>query len=159
MDHENQPAGGDLDLFGRPLAPIRDRRGRPSFKKTLENMDFVSVRAAAGWTRERIATAMGVDVKTLRKNFSHELEHGHLHVEGMMLDVLLRRVREGHTPSIRQLADRLDRALPVAPRKQSLDADDEDAPAKPLGKKEQALVDAGAVPEEYGDIFARRQRH
>lgn len=94
-------------MFGQPVQPIRDRRGRPSFKKDKENQDFVAVRIAAGWSQKRIAENMGVDEKTLRKHFSRELENGAVLVDGVMLDVLLRRVREGHVPSVRQLRERL----------------------------------------------------
>lgn len=50
---------------------------------------------------------MGIDEKTLRKHFSRELEYGMVLVDGLILDVLLRRTREGHAPSIRQLRERL----------------------------------------------------
>lgn len=92
-------------MFGNPSLPIRDRRGRPSFAKTKENQDFVAVRIAAGWSQKRIAENMGIDEKTLRKYFSRELELGAVFIEGVILDVLLRRTREGHAPSIRQLRE------------------------------------------------------
>jgi hypothetical protein len=95
----------DLDMFGNPALPIRDRRGRPSFRKDKENQDFVAVRIAAGWSQKRIAENMGVDEKTLRKYFSRELELGAVFIEGVVLDVLLRRTREGHAPSVRQLRE------------------------------------------------------
>ena len=145
----------EVDLFGNKLEPIRDRRGRPSFKKTKENQDFVAIRAASGWTRERIAEGMGIDVKTLRNNFSQELVGGAMIIEGLILDVLLHKVRLGHTPSIRVLQDRLKEAAPAAPRKPLDDVDA--ALEKPQGKKAQALVDAQDVPDDYGDIFKRRQ--
>lgn len=152
MKPEKQTNATELDLFGRPVLPIRDRRGRPSFKKTEENQDFVAVRAASGWSQKRIAENMGIDEKTLRKNFSRELEHGALLVEGIMLDVLMHKVREGHTPSIRQLQDRLETAAPRAPRARS---QPEDIPDKPLGKKEQRLEDAQNVPDDYGDLYSK----
>lgn len=48
---------------------------------------------------------MGIDEKTLRKYFSRELELGAVLIEGVVLDVLLRRTREGHAPSVRQLRE------------------------------------------------------
>lgn len=156
MDHKNSPELGALDLFGQPVQPIRDRRGRPSFAKTKENQDFVAVRIAAGWSQKRIAEDMGIDEKTLRKYFSRELEFGATFVDGVMLDVLMRKVREGHTPSIRQLRERLVDAAPQAPRRPEAnpDQDDDDAD-RPMGKKEQARAAAQKVPENYGDIFDR----
>jgi len=147
MSAKNSAAAGDRDLFGQPLAPLRDRRGRKSFKKDKENQDFVMVRRAAGWAHKRIAEDMGIDEKTLRKHFSRELEMGATFVDGLMLDVLMRKVRE-----------RILDAGPAAPRKpvqpDDQDDDDDDKPA-PLGKKEQARLDAQDVPDNYGDIFDR----
>lgn len=158
MKTENPPAAEGVDLFGQPLLPMRDRRGRKSFRKDKENQDFVMVRIAAGWSQKRIAENMDIDEKTLRKYFSRELEMGATFVDGVMLDVLMRKVREGHTPSIRQLQDRLREAGPAAPRRgpRSTDEDsDEDEKPTPLGKKELARLEAQKVPDNYGDIFDR----
>lgn len=158
---ENSGEGRVLDLFGQPVLPIKDRRGRPSFKKTAENQDFVAVRAARGWSQKRIAEEMGVDEKTLRKNFSRELHSGLLIVEGMMLDVLMAKVRLGHVPSIRLLLDLVQTTAPRTAK--SAEDDDEDAeevapPAARLGKKEQRDDEAQNVPSEYGDLYARLRR-
>lgn len=154
----------EVDLFGQPSEPIRDRRGRKSFKKDKQNQDFVAARIADGWSQKRIAEDMGIDEKTLRKYFSRELEFGATFVRGMLLDVLMKKAREGHTPSIRLLAEWQRDAGPVAPRKpkgdEEFDGDEDDNPTRPLGKKEQARVDAQEVPDAYGDIFQRmRGRH
>ncbi len=162
MDHENSEAGQGVDLFGEPLLPIRDRRGRRSYAVSKENQRFVASRAADGWTHEMIAEDMGVDPKTLRKHFSRELSSGRVFMVGEMLDILHRRAREGHVPSVKALLDRYEDAGPVAPRKRSVVEDDDDAPAddKPLGKKEQAVLEAQKVPDNYGDIFSRlKGRH
>lgn len=152
MDSENSGDTPGTDLFGNPILPLRDRRGRPSFKKDKENQDFVAVRAAAGWSQAMIAQALGCDEKTLRKYFSRELSGGQLIVEGMCLDVLLRKVREGHAPSIRQLQERMDRvAAPPPPPKPG----DQDKPEAPLGKKEQRLRDAETPADGYGDLYNR----
>lgn len=167
METKNSAPASEFDLFGQPIGPLRDRRGRKSFRKDKENQDFVMVRVAAGWAQKRIAEDMGIDEKTLRKYFSRELEMGAVFVDGVMLDVLMRKVREGHTPSIRQLRERLLSAGPTAPRSggRASDKDDADedgdetdsgdAPSSPLGKKEQARLEAQKVPDNYGDIFDR----
>lgn len=162
MEHENSSAGSEMDLFGQPLLPIRDRRGRKSFKKDKENQSFVSRRAADGWTHEMIAEDMGIDPKTLRKHFSRELSSGRVFMVGEMLDILHRRAREGHVPSVKALLDRYEDAAPVAPRNRRMAEDDDDDPAQdaPIGKKEQAVLDAQNVPDNYGDIFNRlKSRH
>lgn len=158
-------AGGEdvaLDLFGRPVEPLRDRRGRPSFAKTPENQDFVAVRAAAGWKQSAIAAALGCDEKTLRKHFSRELTDGFLIIEGMALDVWLKRLREGHGPSIRALLDRIDetRAAPKARRPEDQDENEEDNPAPrgKVGKKEIADREAQLIPEDWAEAIDRRGR-
>jgi hypothetical protein len=121
------------------------------------------VRVAAGWTQKAIADDMGIDEKTLRKHFSRELEMGRLAVEGVMLDVLMKLVREGKTAGIKQLREVIAATGPQAPRNRppSHDEDDEAEEERParLGKKEQEQRDAQDIPPDYGDIFARMQRH
>ncbi|TPW28601.1 helix-turn-helix domain-containing protein [Martelella alba] len=152
------------DLFGNPSLPIRDRRGRKSFRKDKENQDFVMARAADGWSQKRIAEDMGIDEKTLRKYFSRELEYGPTFVRGMMLDVLMKRAREGHVPSIKLLADWHKDAGPQAPRNArpdkgaEKDEDGEEAPSR-LGKKEREALEAQDVPDNYGEIFDRMSQH
>lgn len=162
MERENSSDGQEVDLFGQPLLPIRDRRGRKSFKKDKENQSFVSRRAADGWTHEMIAEDMGIDPKTLRKYFSRELASGRVFMVGEMLDILHRRAREGHVPSVKALLDRYEDEAPIAPRnRRPAEGDDDDqAPEAPLGKKEQAVLEAQKVPDNYGDIFSRlKGRH
>lgn len=156
MTGENPGKAADRDLFGNPIVPMRDRRGRPSYKKDKENQDFVAVRAAAGWSHGAIADALGCDEKTLRKHFSRELSGGALIVEGMCLDVLMHKAREGHTPSVRALQDRLDRtATPPAPKGKPAGEDAGDAKPETLGKKDQRRADAAAPAAEYGDLYDR----
>lgn len=154
--------GKAVDMFGHPVAPIRDRRGRPSFKKDKENQDFVAMRVAAGWTQKAIADDMGIDEKTLRKHFSRELDLGRVKIEGLVLDVLLKLAREGKVPAIKQLREVLAGAGPLAPRsRRTAVEDDEDADEgrpQALGKKEQEMLDAQDIPPEYGDIFAKMDR-
>lgn len=138
----------EVDLFGRPIEPIRDRRGRPSFAKTKENQEFVSVRAAAGWSHERIAADMGISDDTLRKYFSGELQNGRLYVEGMMLDVLMQRSREGHVPSIRLLKETIDPHPERAPK-----AKDDKAKAAAMGKKEATAAAAKEPPRGWGELL------
>lgn len=160
MGRKNRAQAQDRDLFGNPIEPLKDRRGRPSFAKTKENQDFVSVRAAAGWSQKMIAEALGCDEQTLRKHFSRELQGGRLMVEGMCLDVLLRRVREGHAPSIRQLLERFDgvAAPGSAPRGKGTGAEADAAKAEPKGKKERRLEAAAQPAPGYGDLYDRIRR-
>lgn len=142
-------AGADLDLFGCPVQPLRERRGRPSYAKTPENQRFVEVRVAAGWAPSAIADGMGIHEDTLRKHFSAELKMGAIRIEGMELDILLQKAREGHVPSIRELRERRERARPQ-PKPAGATR-----PAKPpkLGKKDQAIEDARRPAPGWGELL------
>lgn len=110
---------------------------------------FVAARAAAGWSHERIATDMGIDDDTLRKHFSGELQNGRVYVEGMMIDVLTQRMREGHVPSIRMLKDIIDPHPDRAPK----GAGDKKGKTPVLGKKEAAVAAAKLPPMGWGDLL------
>lgn len=155
MSSENSDAAFDLDMFGKPIEPLRDRRGRPSYKKTPENQQFVALRAAAGWTQDAIAADMGIDAKTLRKNFSRELQQGALMIEGQNLDVLSQRAREGNVSAIKELQGVIERGVRRAAKRKF---EDDPAPAPettaPMGKKEAARRDAAAAAageSDWGD--------
>ena len=138
-------ATGDVDLFGAPVSQIRERWGRPAFAKTKENQELVATLIAAGWTQKRIARYIGCDEKTLRKHFSRELEEGVDQIEAMALQVLVKKMRGGHTPSVNRLLEIIDeKGRPAPPQKV--------AAAKPekLGKKEQANRDAQTSHEDTG---------
>lgn len=143
----------DKDLFGHPVIELRDRRGRPSYKVTLENQQFVAVRAAAGWTQDAIADDMGIDPKTLRKNFSRELHGGALMIEGQLLDVLSQKARQGHVPSAKALADLVDKGQRRQAARQFKDEPQE--VEGEVGKKEArrraALEAAQAEEGEWSD--------
>ena len=162
MEPKNQQAQPDVDLFGRPALPLKDPRGRKSYKKTPQNQAFVENRAAEGISHEEIADEMGIDAKTLRKYYSPELSSSRLRIIGEMVDVLRQRARQGNVAAAKALLDRYEDAAPMAPRNRRLVEDDEDDQAQdvPLGKKEQAVLEAQKVPDNYGDIFNRlKGRH
>ena len=160
MKQLDSMAPQDVDLFGRPVEALRERRGRPSYAKTEENQRFVEVRAAAGWSQKAIAADMGIDEDTLRKHFSGELQNASLKLQGMMLDVLQQRARQGHVPSIRELQAAISATAPKAGRgaKKDAPAVDPEIPLVPEGKKARALAAAQNVPEAWGDLMARRDK-
>lgn len=139
MVSENSETNDDIqtgvDLFGEPLRPIKDRRGRKSFAKTKENQDTVMALRAVGWSQARIARYMGCDVKTLTKHFSLELEAGADFVEGQCVEVLYKRMREGHRISAVDLIKMTKQGHAMPPPKP-------ERPAEKLGKKEQQQRDA-----------------
>lgn len=137
-----------LDLLGDPVQAIRDPRGRPAFAKSKENQLLVISLRGAGWTQPQIATYMRCDEKTLRKHFSRELDAGALFLDGMAIQVLVKKMLDGHvgaTKEIREIA-----AAGNAPRRAG---DVDKAAAAMLGKKEQLAKDARLPPKEWGDLL------
>jgi hypothetical protein len=162
VEPKNQPPQSEVDLFGRPSMPLKDPRGRKSYKKTPQNQAFVENRAAEGITHEEIAAEMGIDAKTLRKYYSPELSSSRLRIIGEMVDVLRQRARQGNVAAAKTLLDRYEDAAPLAPRNRRAAEEDDDDQGQdtPLGKKEQAVLEAQKVPDNYGDIFSRlKGRH
>jgi AraC-like DNA-binding protein len=138
--------GVEKDMFGQPVMPIRDRRGRPSFKISVANQRVVVTRVAAGWKQAAIAAELGCDEKTLRKNFSRELENGLAMLEGMMLDLLFANAATGSNAAIKQMMVVIDvtrlRNEPKAISK-----------GKPLGKKTIRDEEAKKAPSSWEDAF------
>jgi hypothetical protein len=140
----------EFDMFGQPVLPIKERRGRPSFAKTKENQELVCLLRAAGWTQGRISRYLGCDEKTLRKNFSRELEDGADLIEGMALEVTLKKMKVGNSVAIGRILDLVDKkgspAIPVAPKA---------AKEEPLGKKETLQQEAHTAHEgtKWGSLL------
>lgn len=136
-------------MFGQPIAPIKERRGRPSFGKNKENQELVCLLRAAGWTQSRIARYLGCDEKTLRKNFSRELHDGADIIEGMALEVTLKKMRSGNSVAISRIFDIIEKqgaaAIPIAKPERE----------EKIGKKEAADRDAQTAHEgtEWGTLL------
>jgi hypothetical protein len=140
----------DLDMFGFPSSPIKDRRGRPSFSKSRENQQLVALLRAAGWNQARIAGYMGCDEKTLRKNFSRELRDGLDLIEGMALEVTFAKMKAGNSVATSRIFDIIEKqgnaAVPIAPKVER---------EEPLGKKASADLEAQTAHEgtEWGTLL------
>lgn len=151
MSNENLPAEIETDLFGAPVTQIRERWGRPSFGKNKENQELVALLRGAGWTQYRIARYLQCDEKTLRKHFSRELADGADLIEGMALEVTLKKMRSGNSVATGRIFDIIDRGRiePPAP------SDHSEPKSEPLGKKAQASIDAESAHHgsKWGNIL------
>jgi hypothetical protein len=136
----------ELDLLGDPYRPLRDPRGRPSYAKTKENQLLVINLRAAGWSQEQIATFVGCDPKTLRKNFSRELDHGALMLEGIALQVLTKRALEGNVGAAKEV-------LAIARAGNAPKSSTRPPKPIPVGKKEQLTRDARVPSQGWGDLL------
>lgn len=137
----------DLDLLGDPLQPIRDPRGRPAFAKNKENQLLVISLRGAGYTIEEIASFMRCDAKTVRKHFSRELDHGALFLDGLAVQVLVKKMLEGNVGAAKQVRE-------IA-QIRSGKTDPKKVPVKTslLGKKDQLNASAGQVPDDWGNLL------
>lgn len=131
MSSKKQTEAPEVDLFGAPVGQIRERWGRPSYKKTKENQLLVATLKAAGWSNIRIARYLNCNVDTLTKHFSDELRAGTDLIEGQALEVLISKMRVGNMPAVRQVLDLVRDGKAIPPQPQP----DPEPAAKPLGKK------------------------
>lgn len=157
MSDEIHKKEADLDLLGDPVDLSRDSWGRPSFEKTVENQEIVQVLKAAGWTKERIARHLGVDVKTLRKHFSLELDLATDRAEAEALLTIHRRMKEGNVSAARQVITMAEKgkAVPPQPKAHPIQAADLDLPdpADKLGKKERQAEAAKKPTGGWGHLL------
>lgn len=151
MTEESGGGEVELDLLGDPVTSIRDPRGRKSavgsngIRKEVQKV-IMSLRAA-GQSQEQIADYLRMDVKTLRKYFSRELDHGATLLEGLAMQVLVKRMLDGSVSAAKQVLAVA--GLRSAPRAAKV----EDQKKEPLGKKA-ALVEAARKPDAgWGDLL------
>jgi hypothetical protein len=143
----------DLDLLGDPIPEGHGEPGRPEHIPTVQNRNKVRLLLAMGHTQAKVAAALDVDPKTLRKHYSPELQsrrRARAVLEGALTYAVAAKALEGDVPAyreMRKLLDKVDQA--------ETDASLRGAAPKPeraprLGKKEERQQAA----EEIGGIFA-----
>ena len=58
-----------FDLLGDPILEGFGKRGRPPHIPTEKNRNKIMILLAQGWIDQRISSALGITVPTLRKHF------------------------------------------------------------------------------------------
>ena len=76
MKPENSTADPETDLFGNPLLPMKNPRGRKAYAKSKANQKLVVDLRGGGMTHGAITIVPGCDEKTLRKYYSRGLHEG-----------------------------------------------------------------------------------
>lgn len=151
MTDEKAAGGVERDLLGDPVTNIRDPRGRRSavgsagIRKEVQRV-IMSLRAA-GQSQEQIGEYLQMDVKTLRKYFSRELDHGATLLEGLAMQVLVKRMLDGSVSAAKQVMTVA--GLRSAPKATKPEA----RKPEPLGKKERLNRDAKVASGDWGDIL------
>ena len=130
-------------------------RGRPAHKPSERNRNRVVMLTALGWSARRIANGVGLDVKTLRRRYSCELEARDGARDRMNAEIamtLWTQFKEGNTGAgkvflaLVEKNDLMVHGQPVTP-------------SAALGKKAAALLDAQNpdINSPFGRILARRK--
>lgn len=112
---------------------------------TLEKRRLVIMLAAFGKDEIAIAAALGITAPTLRKHYFRELKvkaDARARVEATLLASLMAKIEGGDTAAMTLMWKRFDRhdMLQAPVRRRS---------SQPVGKKEQAKVDAKKVPSTW----------
>lgn len=156
---KDRMAGGNLfaaaaeEIPAPQPAPPRAKRpgagGRKRYQPEKADREKVAVLVSSGLTVEQIARAMSLSEPTLNRAFKAELETGAIRKRAEMLVALHKTALKGNVAAQKEALAIMDRA-----RLEQLQDDlrsrgaasKPDAPsAEPLGKKEQAQLDAHGV--------------
>ncbi|WP_246616649.1 hypothetical protein [Sphingomonas yunnanensis] len=142
------------DLFGDPVTPAPDGRGRPEHAWSLENSNKVLLAFARGLSVKEAATAIGVSVPTLRKHYSSEVgkrTDARLRMEMTQLARLNAAATEGNVAAEKELFKRLDKAAlnELADRVANRGRNGAPPREPKLGKKAAAKAAAAEVSGKY----------
>jgi hypothetical protein len=143
----------EFDLWGDPVPEETEKRGRPPHEATPERRMRVAVLRALKHTTDEIAAAIGISERTLRTKYLPELKGGLAQKRAEALVQLWSKAQEGNVSAIKEFLRQVEKSDLVMPRQPM-------RPARPpkLGKKEQALIDAGApdTTTSMGELMTRR---
>ena len=123
-----------LDLFGDPVLPRSEGRGRPEHAWSLENSNKVLLAFARGLSVKQATTAIGVSSPTLRKHYFSEVakrDAAALRFEMVQLVRLNDGAKAGSVAAEKELGRRLEKA--------KLDALSEDMARHPRQPRKEAL--------------------
>lgn len=155
----------EFDLLGDPIPPGHGRRGRPQHVPTAENRSKIMLLQAMGWPSERMANALGITPKTLRRHYSRELkvrEQARDRVDAARHMALWREVAAGNVTAMKELARVFERLDLARTAKDYVEPEAEASPTG-LGKKEAAKLAAARAGEgtDWGDdlLGPRDARH
>lgn len=142
-----------VDLFGDPIVPAQEGRGRPPHVWTLENSNKVLLAFASGRSAKDAAAAIGISVPTLRQHYSSELAkraQAGLRMEMTQLARLNKAAQDGNVAAEKELFKRLDKSALAGLSERVADRAKVKAktPA-PKGKKEQQREAAGQVTGKF----------
>lgn len=144
----------EVDLFGDPILPPQESRGRPEHSWSRENSNKVLLAFARGLSVKEAATAIGVSVPTLRKHYFAEVgkrADARLRMEMTQLARLNAAAEAGKVAAEKELFKRLDKAALSDLADRVADRGRNGAPPRPpkLGKKAAAKAAAAEVKGKF----------
>jgi len=146
-----------VDLWGNPILPPEERRGRPKHVPTEDSRLVVKVMAAVNKRHSEIAEALGISEPTLRKGYKAELAGGRAQIRAEVLFLMMREAKAGNVSAMNLILRQFDKAdLDEAAR--SFDGAEPPRPRPSAqGKKEQAAEAAAMAGEgtDWGDDLVR----
>jgi len=119
------------------------KRGRPSYRPSIEDRQTVEELKFVGESDNTIARALGIDPDTLRKHFAGELADGHSQRRKEVIGLLFKSARDGNVAAQKKLEE-MGKAAGAAASVKSR----ETKPPKP-GKKEAQKAAARAVGGKF----------
>lgn len=140
-----------VDLFGDPIQPRREGRGRPEHVWSRENSNKVLLAFARGCSEKEAALAIGVSVPTLRKHYFSERaqrEAAALRFEMVQLSRLNESAKGGSVAAEKELARRLEKGAMNALAERVVERGRQKK-AAPLGKKAAAREAAKEAVTKY----------
>lgn len=140
-----------IDLFGDPVLPSREGRGRPEIVWNRETSNRVLLAFARGLTVKQAASAVGMSAPTLRKVYFSEVgkrTEARVRMEMVQLGRLNDQAAAGNVAAEKELIKQLDR-MRQRDQQQQLAPAPTKAAAPKLGKKEAAKAQAQNVRGLY----------
>jgi len=137
------------DLFGEPLRPVPDKRGRRKLRFPPEVYENVEVLAASEMSQDDIADAIGISAPTLRKYFRPELGKGLARQKAEARLLLAKAARGGNVSAIKAWLADLERHGASAAIKER-ERPTRPAAAERKGKKEERQDAAAGVAAAGG---------
>jgi hypothetical protein len=138
---------GDVDLWGDPWTPPKDRRGRKRHRWLKQVAENVAVLKASGQTVEVIASRIGLSEPTLRKYYFRELEEGADLAQAVLNEAMWRKAINGNVSAARYIREEFGKGPAKAAANRVRHREVKEVP---MGKK----AERQAAAERVGGLYA-----
>ncbi len=147
-----EDSSGPVDLFGDPLRPYRDARGRKPHRRIAQIAEKVAVLKATGSTDEQVAERIGLSIPTLKKYYLRELTQGAARARQVLIERMWEKALDGSVPAAKLLREEF-RAGSAQAFDQAQRRERRSRATPALGKKDQQRLDAAGAGEDsdWGD--------